>query len=381
MASYQRCPELPSGVAPDTRLYLRPVAKLARDLLAESEPLAGGPLGFDAVEAILRPPTGASTVALTSLAQLRRWAKDEGSARRDEVTRWLRQMAPRPENILDLSAERPLLMGVLNITPDSFSDGGDFLAPDVALKQANALVIAGADILDLGAESTRPGAEATAAKEQLHRLLPVLERLSDLGVPISVDPRSAAVMRVAIAAGASVINDVSGFGHDPASLAAIAETEVSVVLMHSRNAPATMQRSPRYDDVLLDVYDELAARLDVLTTAGVARNRIILDPGIGFAKSAEHNLQVLARLSLLHGLGRPLLIGLSRKSFIARISRGEAPKERLPGSLAGALWALNHGAQILRVHDVGQTWQAVQLWNRLVGNGVEAQTLAQLPRS
>ena len=174
MASYQRCPELPSGVAPDTRLYLRPVAKPARDLLAESEPLAGGPLGFDAVEAILRPPTGTSTVALTSLAQLRRWAKDEGSARRDEVTRWLRQMAPRPENILDLSAERPLLMGVLNITPDSFSDGGDFLAPDVALKQANALVIAGADILDLGAESTRPGAEATAAKEQLHRLLPVL---------------------------------------------------------------------------------------------------------------------------------------------------------------------------------------------------------------
>jgi dihydropteroate synthase len=358
-----RCLDWPCELKAETRFHLRPLPCSAANATPKARVLAGGPLMFDAAELILLTPGCAPWRARAPLTAIEDWAARAGLATRVEMR--LAALATAPA-LPDLPARRPLIMGVVNVTPDSFSDGGEHLAPEAAAARARALVAAGADIVDLGAESTRPGAGEVPAALQLDRLLPVLDRLGELGAPISIDTRSAAVMRQALAAGAGLLNDVSGFRHDPESLAVAAAAAVPVVLMHSRATPATMQRETAYGDVLLEVHDALEARLAALAAAGVAAERVILDPGFGFAKTAAHNLALLSGLSLLHGLGRPLLAGLSRKSFIGRLSRGEAAKDRLGGSLAAAIWALGQGAQILRVHDVAETRQAVAIWYRLL---------------
>lgn len=345
------------------RRYLRPLIREPVDASAEARPLAGGPLAYDAVELIERDAGGETYRRIASLEVLARQSAAQGWQAEHDA--WLARLSAAPA-AAGLLAGRPLLMGVVNLTPDSFSDGGDHVTPEVAVARARELVAAGAGIVDLGAESTRPGATAVPARIQLERLLPVLEALGDCGAVLSVDTRSAEVMAAALAAGAGLINDVSGFRHDGDSLAVLAGSSVPVVLMHSRATPAEMQREAVYGDVLLEVYDWLQARLVSLAEAGIAAERVILDPGFGFAKTAEHNLALLQGLGLLHGLGRPLLAGLSRKSFIARLSHGEPPKERLPGSLAAALAALGQGVQMLRVHDVAETRQAVALWQRIV---------------
>jgi dihydropteroate synthase len=260
-------------------------------------------------------------------------------------------------------------MGVLNVTPDSFSDGSEFLSTEAAIAHGRAL---GADILDVGAESTRPGAAEVPVDEELRRLLPVVEALA-AATPVSVDTRKAVVMRAALCAGARIVNDVSALTHDPGALEA-AQGAAAVVLMHSPGPPETMQGLARYDDALLDVYDALAGRIAACEAAGLPRERLIADPGIGFGKTAEHNLALLRGLSLFHGLGVPLLVGLSRKSFIGRLSADEPPKARLPGSLAGALWAASQGAQLLRVHDVAETRQALALWTALRGGDIALST-------
>jgi dihydropteroate synthase len=254
-------------------------------------------------------------------------------------------------------------MGVVNLTPDSFSDGGRFLDPAAALDHARALLAEGAELLDLGAESTRPagrayggGAAAVPAEEELRRLLPVLERLrGETDAVISVDTRKGAVARAALAAGADLVNDVSALG-DPALAAAVAEAGVPVVLMHSRGETGDMHLHARYGDVLAEVRDELATALDRAAAAGIEREQTLLDPGIGFAKTRAHNLALLARLDVLDVLGRPLLVGASRKSFIGELT-GAPPADRLAGSLAAVAWAARHGAAVVRVHDVGATVQ------------------------
>lgn len=260
----------------------------------------------------------------------------------------------------DLSA-RTLVMGVLNVTPDSFSDGGRYLDPAAAIARGRELLAQGADLIDLGAESTRPGAAAVPAEEQVRRLEPVVAALArEPGAVLSVDTRSAAVAARALEWGAHVVNDVSALG-DPDMAGVVAPSGAGLVLMHMRGTPATMQGDLRYDDVVAEVGAHLKKRMAVATAAGIAAERIALDPGIGFGKSAEQSLRLLARSDDLAALGRPLLVGASRKSFLARLL-GDAPTDRrLEASLAAATLAAFLGARILRAHDVAETVRAVKV--------------------
>jgi dihydropteroate synthase len=245
---------------------------------------------------------------------------------------------------------------VVNVTPDSFSDGGRFLGVRQAITHARRLAEEGADILDIGGESTRPGAEPVSEDEELRRILPVLRALQD--VPVSVDTRRARVMREALQAGASMINDVDALSA-PGALEAVAGSDCAVCLMHKKGEPATMQRDPHYDDVVGEVRAFLAARVDAAKSAGIAAERIVVDPGFGFGKTAAHNLALLKHLRELSEF--PLLVGLSRKSTLGKIT-GRPVEERLAGSLAMALLALQSGAAILRVHDVRETRDVVAIW-------------------
>jgi dihydropteroate synthase len=273
-----------------------------------------------------------------------------------------------PPILPGLPTDRPLVMGVINVTPDSFSDGGDHVRAEDAIAAGEAMLAAGADLLDVGGESTRPGAARIPPAEEIARIVPVVAALARRA-PVSVDTRNAATMQAALAAGARIVNDVSGLTHDPAAAGVIAAAACPVVLMHMRGTPVTMNALASYDDVALDVHDELADRIALAERGGIARGRIILDPGIGFAKTAEQNLELLRRLRLLRGFGLPLLVGASRKRFIGHYGGAPVPKARMPGSLAAGLWAAINGASILRVHDVAETVQALKVWRAIAGAG------------
>jgi len=328
------------------RLNLQPTA-IARDLPPTAPRLAGGPLRFAAAVVARRADHGVrrETLPVEALSA-------EALA---PLT------APRVP-FAGVPMDRPCVMGVVNVTPDSFSDGGDRFDTGRAIADGLAMWEAGAAFVDVGGESTRPGAAPLPVEEELARVLPVVKALAGQGVRVSIDTRRARVMAEAAAAGAAVINDVTALRDEPESLRTAAESGLPVILMHMLGDPRTMQRDPRYDDVALDVYDHLAERVAACEAAGIPRTRLCLDPGIGFGKTAAHNLELVARLAIFHGLGCPLLLGVSRKSFIGRLSRGEPPKQRLPGSLAATLAGLARGAQIHRVHDVPETLQALTLW-------------------
>jgi dihydropteroate synthase len=268
-----------------------------------------------------------------------------------------------------LTLDRPRIMGVLNVTPDSFSDGGRHADPNKAIAAGLAMAAAGTDIVDIGGESTRPHATPTPPDEEQARILPVIRALAANGVRISVDTRHAATMAAALDAGAAIVNDVSALTHDPAAAPLIAARGCPVVLMHMRGTPADMSSHANYADVVADVIRELGDRIAAATAAGVAPEQIAIDPGIGFAKRAEHSIELLRRLPALAALGRPIVVGASRKSFIGRLSGEPEPGRRLGGSLAAALFAVAHGAAILRVHDVAETVQAVNLWCALSAPG------------
>jgi dihydropteroate synthase len=265
-----------------------------------------------------------------------------------------------------LSLDRPRIMGILNVTPDSFSDGGLFLRPEAALMQARQMA-AGADILDIGGESTRPGAVEVAEAEEIARTAPVIAalRAGGLECAISIDTRKAGVARAALAAGAGMVNDVSALRFDAGMAGAVAEAPV--ILMHAQGDPATMQADPQYEDVVLDVFDFLAERVAAAVAAGIPRDRIAVDPGIGFGKTLQHNLTLLNRLSLFHDLGLPVLLGASRKRFIGTIGAEAEAARRMPGSLAVALAGVAQGMQMIRVHDVAETRQALSLWQAVTG--------------
>lgn len=273
-----------------------------------------------------------------------------------------------PRAITGLPDARPALMGILNITPDSFSDGGRFLEPRAALVQGQALVAAGADILDIGGESTRPGSREVPQDEEIARTAPVIAalRAGGLNIPVSIDTRKAAVAEAALRAGAGLVNDVAALGFDPALGPLVAARGVRVCLMHAQGDPATMQDDPRYDDVVLDVFDFLEGRIRVAEAMGVSRAQIIVDPGIGFGKTVAHNLALIARLSAFHALGCPILLGASRKRFIGTLTGESQADRRVPGSVAVALAGAAQGAQILRVHDMVETRQALTLWDACI---------------
>jgi dihydropteroate synthase len=254
-------------------------------------------------------------------------------------------------------------MGIVNVTPDSFSDGGRHDSAAAAIAHALKLAEEGADILDIGGESTRPGSDAVATDEELRRVIPVIEGIRHkTDKLISIDTRKAEVMRQAAAAGADILNDVSALTHDPAALEVAVESGLPVMLMHAQGDPKTMNDNPQYSDVVLDVFDFLEQRIRACVAAGIPKARLIADPGIGFGKHLHHNVAVLNAMSLYHGLGVPVLLGASRKKLIGQLCNVEAPQDRVPGSIAAALHSVAQGVQIVRVHDVAETRQALAVW-------------------
>ncbi len=272
-----------------------------------------------------------------------------------------------PTQWAGLSLARPLVMGILNLTPDSFSDGGRLAGLDAVLQTARAMLADGADILDIGGESTRPGATPVPPEEEQARILPAIRALAEAGAVISVDTRHASTMDRALQAGARIVNDVTALSHDPRSVAVVAAHGAPVVLMHMRGTPATMNGLNHYGDIGSEVAMELSAQVEAAMAAGIARSAIAIDPGIGFAKIGLQNVALLRDLGPLRRLGFPMLVGLSRKGFVGTLSGEPVAARRLGGSIAGALFALNQGAQILRVHDVAETVQAVRVWQALAG--------------
>lgn len=313
--------------------------------------LAGGPLWFSEV-ALHRPGTAPELRPVADLPDAVRLA----------------MTAPRAA-VAGLSLDRPRIMGILNVTPDSFSDGGRHLAPEAAVARARAMLAEGADILDIGGESTRPGAEPVPPEAEAGRVVPVIAALRAAGVaaPISVDTRNPGVASAAFAAGADLWNDVAALGHAPDAVTVAAASGRPVCLMHAKGDPRTMQDAPAYEDVALEVMDFLDARVRAAEAAGIARAAILVDPGIGFGKTVEHNLTLIRSLAMLHGLGCGILFGASRKRFIGTLGHAPVASERVAGSVAVALEALRKGAQVLRVHDVKETRQAVALWSALNG--------------
>jgi dihydropteroate synthase len=304
------------------------------------------------------------------LAQGAGWFTHVEVLRRGAAGQVIAAQALAHEQLARLTASHPMrhdtarIMGIVNTTPDSFSDGGLHAAAQDAIEGGMGMARAGADILDIGGESTRPGAVTVEVDEEIARTAPVIEGLRAAGFDgtISIDTRKAAVARAALAAGADLVNDVSGFTYDPDLAGVAAKAGVPVCVMHGPVDPATMHLDPRYDDVVLDVYDFLAKRIEVLAAHGIARRQIIADPGIGFAKTLEHNVVLLQRLSIFHSLGVPILLGASRKRFIGTIGNAAEARARMPGSIAVALAGLAQGVQIVRVHDVAETAQAIALW-------------------
>ena len=260
----------------------------------------------------------------------------------------------------------PKLMGVVNVTPDSFSDGGLYLDAEAAIAHGRELAEAGAEILDVGGESTRPGADPVDVEEELRRVVPVIRGLSDCGCELSVDTSKAEVAAAALDAGAAIVNVVTALRGDPEMAPVCAERGATVVLMHMLGEPRTMQNDPRYDDVVVEVKGFLAARLESAVAAGIAEERVWLDPGIGFGKTAAHNMELLRRLGELRELGRPLVIGTSRKSFIGKVD-GSAAGERLGGTIASSVLAAAEGAAVLRVHDVAEVGQALAVAAAILG--------------
>ena len=266
-----------------------------------------------------------------------------------------------------LTLDEPRIMGIVNVTPDSFSDGGETFQRDDALARGRAMIAAGADILDIGGESTRPGADPVDPDEEIARVVPVIEVLSAESALVSIDTRRTAVMRAAIAAGAKIVNDVTALTGDEGSMAVVAEAGVDVILMHMQGEPRNMQANPTYDDVVADVRIFLAALVGACAEAGIPKERVAVDPGLGFGKTLEHNLELIHHIDAFQNLAAAVAIGASRKSFIGKLSGVDVAADRMAGSISAVLAARSRGAQIFRVHDVAETRQALEVWEATVG--------------
>ncbi len=322
--------------------------------------LAGGPLGFAAVEAFLRDGDRLA-VWRTTLAELGGWAGAQGARVTEAVERLAAPRAP----FAGLALDRPRIMGIVNVTPDSFHDGGRHASADAAIAHGLGLIEAGADILDVGGCSTRPGSAPVPEEVECDRVLPVIRAFAAEGAVVSVDTSRPAVMRRALDAGVAIINDVTALAA-PGAVELVAESGAAAVLMHMLGDPATMQGDPAYDHAPYEVCCFLARRVRACLDAGIAPGALAVDPGIGFGKTLDHNLQILGSLALLHGLGVAVLLGASRKSFISDATGGGGSADRLAGSLAAALTGAAQGAQLHRVHDVAETRQALDLWHATV---------------
>lgn len=328
--------------------YFRPLPRSGLARPKDALPLAGGRLWF------------------TEAVALGRGRKPEVIPAKAVPEAVLERLTGARAPIAGMAMDRVTLMGILNVTPDSFSDGGRFLDPEAAVAQARHMAAEGAGLIDVGGESTRPGAETVPVDDEIARVAgPIAAMARDLDVPISIDTRKAPVAQAALDAGAALVNDVAGFTFDPDLAPLCAARQVPVCVMHAQGDPQTMQTAPRYGDVLLDVYDFLSDRVEALVETGIVRDQILVDPGIGFGKTLEHNLTLLRGISLFHGLGCPILLGASRKRFIGTISGAGTADTRMAGSVSVALHGAAQGVQVLRVHDVTETRQALALWGAI----------------
>lgn len=367
--NFVRSPGLPRGFsikeASDFPVAFRPLGMIsgpaAQDAVETGRAcwLAGGPIAFMAAELFLDGTDGVHVVA-ASIGEIESWAVAEGDAVAVAVAAALERVTPSRPPFCGLFLDRPIIMGVVNVTPDSFHDGGLFADPEAAIVQGEALLEAGADILDIGGESTRPGAEPISDDEELARIIPVIETLARVQATISVDTRRASVMEVALARGARIVNDVTALA-DPGALEIVAKANASVLLMHMQGEPGTMQQAPQYDHAPYEICSYLAERIRACEDAGITRDRIAIDPGIGFGKTDAHNLQIMASLAILQGLGCTVAVGASRKSLIGRIAGIADTADRLPGTIALTALAAGQGAQIHRVHDVAEVRQALAI--------------------
>ncbi|MGB7655033.1 MAG: dihydropteroate synthase [Novosphingobium sp.] len=348
--------------------YLRPIALADSPQSEEGEALRlGGGLVYASRFALISREQGKITARTRySLPELRAALPGLPEAVQVQFENLQRVHAPLQCGSRTVRLDQPQVMGILNVTPDSMSDGGQFMdSPEVANAHAATMLEAGAAIIDVGGESTRPGAAAVWEGDELKRVIPAIELLGKSGAAISVDTRRPGVMEAALAAGAHILNDVSALRHDPRSLEFAARSGAPVVLMHAPGDGDDLHASPSYTDVVLDVFDWLAARRDAAIAAGIARDRIVLDPGIGFGKSVAENLALLNALPLFHALGQPLLLGASRKRTIGALSNEAPAHKRLGGSMMLAVKGMDAGVQLLRVHDVPETVQALHVWRGL----------------
>ena len=335
-----------------------------------ARPLAGGPVAFSAGVVMLADGRKLVRAAAAPLAEIEDWAAGEEAAVRRAIADRLERIARTRPLFAGLALDRARLIGVVNVTPDSFSDGGDSFTTEDAVAAGRRLADAGADLIDVGGESTRPGAAPVTATVECDRVLPVIRALAADGIRVSVDTRRAEVMSAALDTGAVAVNDVSALSFDAASLETVASRRAGTILMHMQGAPETMQDAPAYIHAPYEVFRFLDSRVREATGAGIPAGSIAVDPGIGFGKNDEHNSAILAEIGLLHATGCPVVLGASRKSFIGRLSRGEPPKARLAGSLAAAAAAALQGVQLFRVHDVAETRQALAVLARIGGLGV-----------
>ncbi|CAA7616237.1 dihydropteroate synthase [Magnetospirillum sp. SS-4] len=375
-SAFRRIPALPRGFelaaeGISRQLHLLPTGlawgeqAAAAIIAGQGWPLADGWAAFTALGVLLRRPHGAD-LAVAPFSEVVAWAESETPEITRHVSGLIHRIGRRRPAWAGFDLSRPLVMGIVNVTPDSFSDGGEAFPAEAAITRALAMIEAGADIIDVGGESTRPGAQPVPPEEEERRVLPVVRALAERGITVSIDTRHARVMDSAVAAGAGIINDVTALAGDPDSLRVAARSGADLCLMHMQgDDPRTMQAAPRYACAPLDVLDDLAERVAACEAAGIERSRICIDPGIGFGKTPEHNAQILGSLALLHGLGLPVLLGVSRKSFIPRLSRGEDARHRLPGTLAAELAGVDAGMHVLRVHDVPETVQALAIWRAM----------------
>ena len=366
-----RSPGLPRGFSlredSNCPIVLRPLGLLdgeaAREAVATGSArwLAGGPMAFGTAELYLEAMDGVH-VAAAPIGEIERWAVAESDEAAFAMAAALFGISPPRPPFCGLFLDRPVVMGVVNATPDSFHDGGLFADPDAAIARGEALLEAGADILDIGGESTRPGAAPVSEDEELARIIPVIEALAGRQATISVDTRRAGVMEIALARGARIVNDITALS-DPGAAEIVAAAGASVVLMHMQGTPDTMQTAPHYDHAPYEVCRYLAGRVRACEAAGIEQDRIAVDPGIGFGKTDAHNLQILSSLALLQSLGCAVLVGASRKSMIGRIAGIADTADRLPGSLAITALAAGQGVQIHRVHDVAEARQALAIFD------------------
>jgi dihydropteroate synthase len=353
--TYRASPGLPRGLSVSGSVVLRPLGIVegaaAAALVERGDAcwLAGGPLAFTACEAFI--DEGARIgIATAPVPEFRAWGQADAAL--DAVS------APRGP-YASLALDKPRVVGVVNVTSDSFYEGSRTPDAGAAIARGEQQIAEGADIIDVGGASTRPGSSAPDAAEEARRVVPVVRALAGKGVPISIDTFDAQVMRAALDAGATIVNDVTALTADPDALATLARSTASVILMHMQGTPETMQRSPHYGHAAHEIYRYLAARVAACEAAGIPRARIAVDPGIGFGKRAVHNAQLLASAAMFHGTGCAVMVGASRKSFIAKLSAKEEAQDRLAGSLAAVLTAAGQGVQLHRVHDVAATRQAL----------------------